>query len=84
MTTPLPATLEELRRDVSEILEDPEVLTLAGDDDLLELGIDSMRMMTLVTRWNERGVEVGFVELIEEPSLDAWLALLSRGDRPGA
>lgn len=74
-----PQTLDDLRRDIATILEDPEVLTLASDEDLLDLGIDSMRMMTLVTRWNERGIEVGFVELVEEPTLDDWLQLVTRG-----
>jgi len=78
MTVQHPETLDELRRDISGILEEPEAAEFAADEDLLDLGLDSMRMMTLVTRWNQRGIEVGFVELVEEPTLEAWLALLTR------
>lgn len=76
MTAHRPATIDELRRDVAALLDDEGVLGAADGDDLLELGIDSIRMMTLVTRWNERGIEIGFVELIEDPTLDAWLRLV--------
>ncbi len=89
MTVQHPETIDELRQDISEILEEPEAAEFSPDEDLLDLGMDSMRMMTLVTRWNRRGIEVGFVELVEEPTLEAWLALLTRdsdgpgGDGPG-
>lgn len=82
MTQQRPADLAALRRDVATLLDDPEVLEASAGDDLLDLGLDSMRMMTLVTRWNERGIEIGFVELIEDPTLDAWLRLVT--DAPQA
>ncbi|WP_020495871.1 phosphopantetheine-binding protein [Sciscionella marina] len=44
-----------------------------GDtDDLLELGLDSIRLMSLVERWRADGADIGFVELTEDPTIAAW------------
>jgi bifunctional isochorismate lyase/aryl carrier protein len=50
--------------------------TPAGDDNLLDYGLDSIQVMTLVGEWQRLGLPVSFAELAREPSLDAWLALL--------
>ncbi|QIO06130.1 phosphopantetheine-binding protein [Acinetobacter shaoyimingii] len=43
------------------------------DDDLLLLGLDSVRLMTLVGIWQEQGSNVSFEGLAEEPNLQAWI-----------
>jgi aryl carrier-like protein len=69
-----PLSLERLRSDVAEVLEaDPGSFT--DDDDLLDLGLDSIRIMTLATRWRESGFEAGYLELAQEPTVAAWWAL---------
>jgi bifunctional isochorismate lyase/aryl carrier protein len=46
---------------------------LAGDDDLMDLGLDSIAVMGLLTTWREAGADVSFEDLAEvEPTLDAW------------
>lgn len=84
MTAQRPADVDELRREVADLLDDPEIRNASADDDLLDLGLDSIRMMTLVSRWNERGIEIGFVELIEDPTLNAWLRLVAEAPQAPA
>ncbi|MFI6765335.1 phosphopantetheine-binding protein [Streptomyces sp. NPDC050355] len=69
-------TLDQIRRDVADCLgEEPVDIPL--DENLVDYGLDSIRIMTLVERWRrEHGVEAGFVDLAERPAIDAWAPLL--------
>ncbi|MCY1045091.1 isochorismatase family protein [Corallococcus sp. bb12-1] len=67
---------EQLRSDVAELLMEP-VAAIGEDENLLERGMDSIRLMSLVERWRQHGTEVSFVELAEKPTLTDWYALLS-------
>lgn len=68
--------LESLRREVAALLgQAPE--TLGNEDDLLDLGLDSIRLMSLVEQWRARGMEVEFVDLAERPTLTAWTRRLA-------
>ena len=61
---------------VSEALElAPEEIEL--EDDLLMLGLDSVRFMTLVGQWQAAGAKVTLDELAEEPTLAAWIEKLA-------
>lgn len=64
--------MERMRADLLAILEDrPD--TLGDHDDLLDLGLDSMQVMALVTRWREAGLSISTEDLIEaEPTLAGW------------
>lgn len=66
-----------MRADVVELLHllPGEVL---DSDNLFEFGLDSIRLLSLLERWRDRGAEVSFAELAEEPTLDWWLTLLLR------
>ncbi|MDH6130784.1 aryl carrier-like protein [Kitasatospora sp. MAA4] len=69
-------TLQQLRTEVAAILgEDPA--DIAEDEDLIELGLDSIRLMTLAERWHRAGLETSFAELAERPTIEQWWALLS-------
>ena len=47
-------TRESLRADIAALLhEAPD--EIGGDDDLIDLGLDSMRAMALLTRWAQAG-----------------------------
>ncbi|MFF4318245.1 phosphopantetheine-binding protein [Streptomyces sp. NPDC001568] len=76
--TPAPEAfaLERLVRDVADVLyaEPAEVLV---DESLLDQGLDSIRLMTLVERWRAEGARIGFVDLAERPTLRAWAEILS-------
>ncbi|SHH12219.1 phosphopantetheine-binding protein [Streptoalloteichus hindustanus] len=69
-------TLDSVRADLAEVLY-LEPADIAVDDELVDTGLDSVRIMSLVERWRAAGVEVTFVELAERPSLAAWWELLS-------
>ncbi len=72
---PAPLSPLQIRADVLEMLQ-PEG-PLADNDNLLECGLDSIRLMSLVERWRSSGVELSFVELAERPTLADWFDLLS-------
>lgn len=68
---------ERVRRAVAECLgKDPA--DVGEDDNLIEHGLDSLRMMTLASRWHDQGVEIPFDLLAEAPTVTAWSVLLSR------
>ena len=77
-------TPEKMRADIAEILCDslevigPESIGL--DDDLVDLGLDSMRLMTLALKWQDEGHPVDFSILAEYFTLREWLDALSGAD----
>ncbi|MEV6342403.1 phosphopantetheine-binding protein [Actinoplanes sp. NPDC051851] len=72
----MPLDKERLRRDVAEVLgEDPD--ELADDENLIEYGLDSIRVLMLSTRWREQGHDIGFLDLADEPTIEAWARLAS-------
>ncbi|MFF2652554.1 phosphopantetheine-binding protein [Streptomyces sp. NPDC058045] len=72
----MPPTLDRLRADIADVLgEDPADIPL--DENLLDHGLDSVRIMTLLERWRQQhGVQADFADLAEDPVLTAWAPLL--------
>jgi bifunctional isochorismate lyase/aryl carrier protein len=69
-------TLQLVRKQVAELLrESPS--TIDDNEDLIDRGLDSIRMMSLVEKWRSRGAEVTFMRLAEEPTIANWWSLLS-------
>lgn len=65
-------TLEMIRHDIAAALEEEPERIQEGEN-LLDLGLDSVRIMLLVHRWTEvSGVAMDFGSLAEEPELGAW------------
>lgn len=64
-------TLDTMRADIARIIgEDPSEI---GDhDSLIDLGLDSIRVMALIQRWGEQGVKLDFARLAEKPTLAHW------------
>lgn len=50
---------------------------VADHDDLIQLGLNSIRMMAMAGGWRKRGAAVTFAELAANPTVDSWHALLS-------
>ncbi|MEE4489194.1 phosphopantetheine-binding protein [Streptomyces sp. BE230] len=69
-------TLEQIRNDVAESLgEDPSDIPL--DENLLDYGLDSVRIMALLGRWRrDHDVRADFADLAEQPAVEAWAPLL--------
>ncbi len=43
---------------------------------LIDQGLDSIRMMTLIEQWRAQGVDIEFADLAEKTTLTEWLAVL--------
>lgn len=68
-------TLEQMRADIAAMIhEEPDAI--GDDDNLMDLGLDSMRAMNLVLKWAEDGVPLEFSELAEEVTLGGWWKLV--------
>ncbi|MER6174692.1 amino acid adenylation domain-containing protein [Streptosporangium sp. NPDC001681] len=66
-------TREELHDSLTELLGEP----VEADDNLIELGMDSIQLMGLTGRLRRLGVEIGFAELARRPTLAEWWELLA-------
>ncbi|KOV60471.1 phosphopantetheine-binding protein [Streptomyces sp. MMG1121] len=76
-----PLTLATFRADLAECLhQHPDEVDL--DNGALDAGMDSLRIVTLIERWRETGVDVTFVELAERATFADWWHLLA--ERTGA
>lgn len=74
-------TLERMRADIAGMLhEAPEAIGL--DDNLMDLGLDSMRLLNLILGWQEAGVELDFGAFAERFTLAGWWETVQR--RQGA
>ena len=77
MTDTSPLTLDILRADVADMLgEAPE--DISADDNLLDLGLDSMRMLALVMKWGKSGIPLEFSALAEHTTLQGWWQVVSQ------
>ncbi|MCI0755858.1 phosphopantetheine-binding protein [Teichococcus vastitatis] len=70
-------TRDRMRTDIAAMIhEAPE--DIGGDDNLIDLGLDSMRAMNLLVQWNEAGLGLDFSEFAERLTLNAWWAIIDR------
>ncbi|MEV6599794.1 phosphopantetheine-binding protein [Actinoplanes sp. NPDC051346] len=76
MTTGLPSSAAALQAQIAEVLGEPAD-SFGPDDDLLDVGLDSIRLMTLVERWRAGGLRVGFIDLAEQPTVNGWWSLMT-------
>lgn len=82
-TSNTPLTLARMRQDIAEMLhEDPS--EILDDDNLMDLGLDSMRLMTLASRWREAGAPMEFADLAADATLAHWWTLVERARQTGA
>src|SRR3712207_8929913 len=64
-STRFPDTTLFRSQQVAELADVP-IDDVHDDDDLISLGLDSIRIMTLVNSWSKDGLTVGFAELRSE------------------
>lgn len=69
-------TLSQMRADVAALLR-LDAAEIDDEDNLVDHGLDSLRLMRLAQRWNERGLGVSFAALAERPQLSHWWTLVS-------
>jgi len=67
--------LERMRADVARVL-DCEPADIGDDDNLMDLDLDSMRMLGLVLAWGNTGLPLEFSQLAEHSTLRQWWAVV--------
>ncbi|MEU4995728.1 phosphopantetheine-binding protein [Streptomyces sp. NPDC086554] len=69
-------SVETIRADVADVLgEDPADIPV--DENLVDYGLDSVRIMALIERWRrEHEITATFVDLAEQPAIEAWAPIL--------
>lgn len=75
MELPRTGHAERVLADIAEVLEE-DLSGIGPDDNLLEHGVDSMRLMVLLDRWQTAGFDVDFASLAANPTLAGWTELL--------
>lgn len=73
---PVPDSEQMLFEQMTTLLQlQPDDLQM--DDDLLLMGLDSIRLMTLVEGWRRGGLTIEFNDLAERPTLREWWDLIA-------
>ncbi len=70
-------TMETLRRDIARMIH-VDASEIGANDNLMDLGLDSMRAMTLVLSWEQRGLKLDFSQLAADVTLAGWWAVVAR------
>jgi aryl carrier-like protein len=71
MTLTAPLTLARMRADIANAIDlTPEELGL--EDNLMDLGLDSLRLMNLTLLWQEAGLKIDFGIFAESATLGEW------------
>ena len=69
-------TLELIRLQVAKLLGESS-LDIDDNEDLIDSGLDSIRIMSLVESWRNAGADVTFAKLASAPTISDWWNLLS-------
>lgn len=73
---PVPGSKAALRTLILPLLDESD--EPLDDENLIDYGLDSVRMMALAARWRKVHGDIDFVMLAKNPTIDAWWTLLSR------
>lgn len=76
-TTTVPLDLQRMRQDVAELLGEAPA-SIGDDDNLIDLGLDSMRVLGLVLGWGNTGIALEFSHLAEHATLAGWWGVVQR------
>lgn len=71
----IPEDLESLRRRIADIAG-VEPLEITDDDALMDLGLDSLRVMVLLGEWRAAGLDFDTSAFLERPTLTEWMELI--------
>ncbi len=71
-------SLEEMRADIARLVH-MAADEIEMEDNLYDLGLDSMRVMQLLLDWEGRGLRADFSRFAEEATLAGWWAIVSEG-----
>lgn len=68
-------SLQSMQLDVAQLLE-LDVEDVEPEENLLFLGLDSIRAMTLLEKWKAKGADISFAQLMESVTLQEWWQLI--------
>ncbi|AJQ94805.1 isochorismatase family protein [Gynuella sunshinyii] len=68
-------TLAQLKAQLLSAIDENED-DFDADENLVDYGLDSVQMMSMVNDWRKQGIEINFAELAKNPSLNAWWKLI--------
>lgn len=68
---PATLTIEQMRADIAEVLE-VDLASVVEGENLVDIGLDSIRLMALAGRWSTPEVRIEFADLAEYPELRQW------------
>lgn len=71
----LPTSKAQLKSLIAQLIEIEEN-DIYNDDNLLDLGLDSVRAMMLLGRLQNAGLNTSFAEFASAPSIDGWWQLI--------
>lgn len=66
----------QLKEQVKQEL--PVNVEIEEEDNLLELGLDSLKIMRLVNTWRKQGIRIPYGHLMEQPTLKHWWQLIQK------
>ncbi|MGM9948640.1 MAG: phosphopantetheine-binding protein [Lysinibacillus sp.] len=75
MTIQTDFTIEQLRKLIEPYVSEP-MDEISDDDYLLDAGIDSITIMSVVEELRQQGILVTFIQMADHPSIKAWHGLI--------
>ncbi len=77
--TQVPAiTRDWLESTLLNFIDEADREVFDADENLIDYGVDSVRVMSMIAEWKKAGIEVSFEDLARKPTLNAWWALIER------
>lgn len=70
---------EQIKQQIFSMLPVPKEFD--DQQNLLSLGLNSLKIMRLVNAWRKNGIKVSYGSLLEDPTLQAWVTLIETAQK---
>ena len=67
---------EQLKAQIFAFLDDEDIEEFDANEELIDYGLDSIQIMSLVSQWKNQGLDVSFQELANASTLNGWWDLI--------
>jgi bifunctional isochorismate lyase/aryl carrier protein len=75
---------DQVKAQILAFLDEEDVEEFDANEELIDYGLDSIQIMSLVSKWKELGVNVSFQELAKAATLNGWWELLKSKQKAAA